>query len=78
MDRIKTYTPRNRRNFIEAGDEYQLYYYDRTWKSLGVQIARADSIIFSAPTNALLYLKNNSKGNQERIFEYTKGKQIFW
>lgn len=73
-----TYTPRNRRNFIEAGDEYQLYYYDRTWKSLGVQIARADSIIFSAPTNALLYLKNNSKGNQERIFEYTKGKQIFW
>lgn len=72
------YTPRNRRNFIEAGDDYELLYCDKEWKSLGRKRAVSDSIIFNAPVGALLYLKNYSRGNQERIFEYTNGKQIFW
>lgn len=72
------YTPRNRRNFIEAGDDYELFYCDREWRSLGRKNAVSDSIIFSAPVGALLYLKNHSRGNQERIFEYTDGRQIFW
>lgn len=72
------YTPRNRRNFIEAGDEYELFYCDKEWKSLGRKIADSDSIIFTAPMGSLLYLKNHSRGNQERIFEYTDGNQVFW
>lgn len=72
------YTPRNRRNFIEAGDDYELFYCDREWKSLGRKNADSDSIIFKAPVGSLLYLKNHSRGNQERIFEYNDGKQVFW
>lgn len=72
------YTPRNRRNFIEAGDDYELFYCDREWKSIGRKMAVSDSIIFNAPAGALLYLRNHSRGNQERIFEYTDGKQLFW
>lgn len=72
------YTPRNRRNFIEAGDDYELFYCDREWKSIGRKMAVSDSIIFNAPVGALLYLKNHSRGNQERIFEYSDGKQVFW
>lgn len=72
------YTPRNRRNFIEAGDDYELFFCDRTWQSLGRKCADSDSIIYEAPKGALLYLKNYSRGNQERIFEYSDGRQIFW
>lgn len=71
------YTPRNRRNFIEAGDDYELFYCDRTWKSLGRKTAVSDSLIFFVPEGALLYLRNYTRGKQERIFEYTNGKQIF-
>lgn len=73
------YTPRNRRNFIEAGDDYELFYCNRSgWESLGRKRADADSLLFSAPKGALLYLKNHSQGNQERIFEYSGDKQIFY
>ena len=73
------YTPRNRRNFIEAGDSYELFYCDKEWRSLGRKTAESDSILFEAPRGALLYLKNHTRGNQERIFEYTRdGRQIFW
>lgn len=72
------YTPRNRRNFIEKGDDYELFYCDRTWKSLGRKTADSDSLLFPAPEGALLYLRNYTRGNQERIFEYSNGKQIFW
>lgn len=72
------YTPRNRRNFIEAGDEYELFYCDREWRSLGRVTAESDSLLFNAPKGALLYLRNHSRGNQERIFEYSQGRQIFW
>ena len=72
------YTPRNRRNFIEDGDDYELFYCDGDWKSLGRKRADSDSLLFQAPQGALLYLKNHSRGNQERIFEYWDGRQIFY
>lgn len=71
------YTPRNRRNFIEAGDDYELLYCDRSWKSLGRKTADSDSLLYNAPEGALLYLRNYTRGKQERIFEYSDGKQIF-
>lgn len=71
------YTPRNRRNFIEAGDDYELFYCDKNWKSLGRKIAQSDSLLYDAPVGALLYLRNYTRGKQERIFEYSNGKQIF-
>lgn len=72
-------TPRNRDNFIRNGDVYELHYWDNNrWHSLGAKEATADSVIFSVPKNSLLYLKDLTRGNQERVFEYKNGKQIWW
>jgi hypothetical protein len=72
------YVPRNRDNFIRRGDLYELFYFDKSWHSLGRKIANADSLPYSVPCRALLYLKNHTRGKQERIFTYENGKQVWW
>ena len=73
------FTPRNRDNFIRIDDRYELFYLKaNTWNSLGMQTATSDSLIFeSVPSNSLLYLKNHTRGNDERIFIYKDGVQVF-
>ena len=73
------YTPRNRDNFIRIGDEYELFYAtEQDWKSLGVKRAMSDSLDYQVPMGALLYLKNHTRGNDERIFEMVDGRQKLW
>lgn len=73
------FTPRNRDNFIRKGDNYELFYDQQgVWISAGKQIANTDSLVYRIPQGSLLYLKNHTRGQDERIFEYWKGKQIFW
>lgn len=71
------YTPRNRDNYIRPGDRFELFYCDDEWESLGIVIPETDSLVYQVPKNALLYLKNHSRGVQERIFLYREGKQIW-
>lgn len=74
-----TYTPRNDVNFIYKGDVYELFYWgEGKWNSVGRQTAMSDSLVYSAPQNALLFLKNHSTGVDERIFEYWNNQQRFW
>ena len=42
------------------------------------QTATSDSLSYNAPEGALLYLRNHSRGNDERIFEMVDGKQRLW
>lgn len=73
------YTPRNRVNFIYKGYDYELFYWeDGCWNSLGRQTATADSLLYQAPVNALLYLRCYTEGQDEHVFEYRDGRQIFW
>lgn len=73
------YTPQNTVNYIYAGDEYELLYYDDGWKSLGVRTAVSDSLLFrNVPSGNLLYLKNHSAGVQEMVFTYEDGRQVFY
>lgn len=73
------FSPRNRDNFITAGDQYELFYFDKEWKSLGCKTATADSLTFVVPKGALYFLKNHTNGFQERIFEIdNKQRQKFW
>lgn len=73
------YVPRNRDNFIRKGDSYELFYWrDKKWNSVGIKQAKADSLLFIVPKNSLLYLKNHTRGKDERIFEYLNKKQKFW
>lgn len=75
------YVPRNRDNYVRTGDIYELFWYgEGKWNSLGKQQAFSDSLLYDVPKGALLYLRNHSRGKDERIFEYDfeKREQKFW
>lgn len=72
------YTPRNRDNYIRPGDVYELFYCDHHWKSAGTVKAASDSLVFCGiPENALLFLRNHTRGVDERIFSYENGIQLW-
>lgn len=71
------YLFRNSFNSIEPGDEYELFYWDYTWKSLGKKIADRNYLWYDVPINTVLLLKNNSRGKDELPFFIEKDKIIF-
>lgn len=77
VDRI-TYTPRNRDNYIRPGDLFELFYCDGHWKSAGTIRATADSLVYhDIPKNALLLIRNQTRGVEERMFVYENGQQVW-
>ena len=65
-------------NFIEKGHLYELYYFDTCWNLIGRQVANKEWLSFkNVPKGALLLLKDRTKGQEERIFEYNNGVQIW-
>lgn len=73
------YYPKNDGNFIVPGNEYELFYYDKAWVSLGKQTSIDFYLVYDdVPDNAILLLKNYTKGHEERIFTYENGRQIWW
>lgn len=73
------YTPRNRDNFIHKGDCYELFYAsEKGWESLGKQVADADSLVYEVPCGVLLYIRNHTRGVDDRIFEMQDGRQKLW
>ena len=58
---------------------YELLYFDgeKGWKSLGVKTAASGQICFDAPGNALLWLRNRTKGKEEQVFIYKNNRQWF-
>jgi len=65
-------------NFIEEGDLYELFYFDMGWKSLGRRVATTDTLMYHVPKNSVLWLRDLTKGREERIFTYENGKQVWW
>lgn len=74
------YMPRNDDNVISASKKYTLFYWNNGWQSLGEKTPVTDkALIFdNVPRNALLLLKDDNGGQENRIFTYEKGKQYFW
>lgn len=70
---------RNDDNHIREGDEYELQYWDREWISLGNQIAQ-DTVLFynDVPRNALLILRNHTRGSEEIPFRINADKEQEW
>lgn len=72
---------RNDDNGIRKGHEYELFYAsDSCWKSLGKKIAVMDDEIQYAnlPKNALFWLRDYTKGHEERIFEISNSGVVIW
>jgi hypothetical protein len=73
------YLFRNDDNNIRLGDNYELFYWDNKWISLGKQVAKSSILVFeNCPANAIYLLHNSSRGMEERIFSYEKDSQIWW
>lgn len=73
-------TPRNDDNFIKKNELYELFYNDgkNGWISLGEQIGTTTEVLYyNSPKNAVLWLKNKTKGKEEQIFTYENNRQIF-
>lgn len=74
-----TLVTKNDGNFVNPGHYYTLLYYDMGWKPICNKRATAYSITFeNVPTNALLLLKDNTEGVEERPFIFKNGKQEWW
>ena len=79
ISRIR-YIIRNDDNGIRKGHKYELFYMNNgQWTSLGKQIAtKDDEIIYNdVPKGALYWLRDHTKGQEERIFE-VKNKVVIW
>lgn len=74
------YLARSDDNNVRIGDLYELYYWDlKGWVSLGQQTASDLTLTFDkVPGNALLILRNHTRGKDERIFLYEDGKQVWY
>jgi len=69
---------RNDLNAVDIGDTYELFYFNMGWVSLGKKVANNFYLKFQdVPDNALLLLKDLTKGREERIFLFKDGKQIW-
>jgi hypothetical protein len=80
IDKI-VYLPRNDDNCIRDGELYELFYWNNRWVSLGQQTGSSKTYKLTyknVPTHALFLLRNLTKGTEERIFTYEKGKQVWW
>ena len=78
--RAVNYLFRNDDNNIRIRDLYELFYFgEEGWVSLGKKMANSDILEFeNAPTNALFWLKNHTRGKEELPFLYENGEQVFW
>lgn len=74
------YTGRGDGNSIESGDTYELFYWNGgQWNSCGRKEATGVSITYdNVPTNGLYLLRDLTKGQDERIFTYENGEQVWW
>lgn len=74
------YIIRNDDNGIRKGHEYELFYMNQgSWESLEKQIATEDDKLLykQLPKGALYWLRDYTKGKEERIFEI-KENTIIW
>ena len=79
LERI-VYTARGDGNTIDIGDTYELFYWNgQGWSSLGKQEAANICLRFrNVPSGGLYWLRDLSKGKEERIFTYEQGRQVWW
>lgn len=71
-------SPRSDVNIIEPNDNYELYYWDNQWISLGMQTAKYNFLEYkNIPKNAVLWLRDHTKGQEEALFMLKNGIQVF-
>jgi len=79
IDAIR-YIFRNDDNNIRPGDTYELLYNGKgRWLSAGKQTADTTLLQYEKiPSNTLYWLRDHTRGKEERPFTYENGKQVWW
>jgi hypothetical protein len=75
------YIFRNDDNSIREGDRYELFYFSSDGRHpSGTRDGFRNGIFTfdSVPDNALFLLHNYTRGQEERIFTFENGKQVWW
>lgn len=74
------YTARNDGNYVFPSDVYELFYFgEKGWISLGEKTATTYDLTYdSVPNNALLLLRDLTKGVEERVFTFEGDKVCWW
>ena len=65
---------------VREGDDYKLLYWgENAWVSVGRQLAIDTLLRYQQiPSVTLYWLRNHTRGREERPFTYENGKQVFW
>lgn len=73
-------SPRSDDNDVCPGNEYELLFFNgKNWRSLGYERAEGKSLLYEkVPLNTLLWLRNFTRGNDERPFILTEKGDIEW
>ena len=73
-------SPRSDDNDICPGNEYELLCFNgEEWYSLGYRVAEGNTLHYdNIPTNTLLWLRNYTRGNNERPFIISDDGEIEW
>ena len=73
-------SPRSDDNDVCPGNEYELLYFNgKSWRSLGYDRAEGNSLLYDkVPLNTLLWLRNYTRGNNERPFILKENGVIEW
>lgn len=72
--------PRSDTNYIIPSEEYELFYWkDGRWISHGRMVATCHHLDYRhVPAGTLYWLRDLTRGKEERIFTYEDGKQVWW
>ena len=72
--------PRSDGNGVYPGEEYELLYYAADgWQSLGQKRAGDYFVEYGAvPADGLYWLRNRTRGVEERVFTVQDGRVRFW
>ncbi|GHT74332.1 hypothetical protein AGMMS50262_07080 [Bacteroidia bacterium] len=75
-----SYTPRGDGNDITPGDTHELLYWDNhRWVSMGRKKAVDIKLVYeNLPAGTIYWIRNLSRGRDERIFTYENGEWTWW
>lgn len=64
---------------LKEGSEYELFYWQDEWQSVGKQVAATQPLIFKdVPADRLYWLVETDSRKEERIFTYENDEQVWW
>ena len=67
------------KSYLTAGQEYELFFWDDGWQSVGRATAGEEPLTFAdVPPDCLYWLVASDSDHEERIFTIEDAAQVWW